>query len=508
MKKGESNMRYKKIIAVILMALLMVGCQKTPDHSAVVNNENGLKEDLIIDPLKEGEKRKTDIPATWKFSEKKSNDRVNISADLPLKNDEIGNLPIYEIKSHEMSTEELKKLTLYFADEDKLYAPSVFTKDVYQGIIDRINNNEGAYANLTLAMVYPDIRSALQQAVEIAPENEDDLKNVEIKFDQKIEDPALDKALSWSGASRGANLREKIWFEADVGEQRSSHIEAETYKNGLNNESKFIWKEGSSIASSDWLKGMLMHNNYNAESEYKENFEKLINKYLEYADQGSFNLEQGETQADQILKDLAIKNVSLSSYEKGLWFPKGAMPDNKGAGLQEDELWQADLEQAEVGYRYVFSQNIEGLNVEGGKSSSVAEESSKSYAPPFSVETVTIVVTQSGVKYFGWNNLSEKVATVADNTKLAPFDYIQKQLVNQVFYYYASQGQPASDTTKYNYSVVDAHLGYTNIPAYEKPENAWLVPAWFFTVRENTDGKDNDDIYFIFDALEGRVITW
>ena len=263
-------MKYKKIIAVILMALLMVGCQKTPDHSAVVNNENGLKEDLIIDPLKEGEKRKTDIPATWKFSEKKSNDRVNISADLPLKNDEIGNLPIYEIKSHEMSTEELKKLTLYFADEDKLYAPSVFTKDVYQGIIDRINNNEGAYANLTLAMVYPDIRSALQQAVEIAPENEDDLKNVEIKFDQKIEDPALDKALSWSGASRGANLREKIWFEADVGEQRSSHIEAETYKNGLNNESKFIWKEGSSIASSDWLKGMLMHNNYNAEEVKKE----------------------------------------------------------------------------------------------------------------------------------------------------------------------------------------------------------------------------------------------
>ncbi|MFR0842015.1 MAG: hypothetical protein ACLSH0_12935 [Mediterraneibacter faecis] len=51
-------MKYKKIIAVILMALLMVGCQKTPDHSAVVNNENGLKEDLIIDPLKEGEKEK------------------------------------------------------------------------------------------------------------------------------------------------------------------------------------------------------------------------------------------------------------------------------------------------------------------------------------------------------------------------------------------------------------------------------------------------------------------
>lgn len=84
-----------------------------------------------------------------------------------------------------MSTEELKKLTLYFADEDKLYAPSVFTKDVYQGIIDRINNNEGAYANLTLAMVYPDIRSALQQAVEIAPENEDDLKNVEINLIKK-----------------------------------------------------------------------------------------------------------------------------------------------------------------------------------------------------------------------------------------------------------------------------------------------------------------------------------
>ena len=46
----------------------------------------------------------------------------------------------------------------------------------------------------------------------------------------------------------------------------------------------------------------------------------------------------------------------------------------------------------------------------------VAEETVDSYVPPFQVETISILITEEGIKYFKWDGISEEVCTVTENT--------------------------------------------------------------------------------------------
>lgn len=97
-------------MAVCMLCLAFSGCQETPEESAVVSKADGIGEGVIEQPLGEGEARETDIPEHWSFEEMKSNDRVKIWADLDLGNLEIGNLPVTEMKNHEISQAEFDML--------------------------------------------------------------------------------------------------------------------------------------------------------------------------------------------------------------------------------------------------------------------------------------------------------------------------------------------------------------------------------------------------------------
>ena len=76
-----------------------------------------------------------DVPENWKFCELRSDDRVTIAADLELGKMETGNLPVIEMKRHELTEEELKELVAYFARKEELFEPHVSTKEFYEKII-------------------------------------------------------------------------------------------------------------------------------------------------------------------------------------------------------------------------------------------------------------------------------------------------------------------------------------------------------------------------------------
>ena len=57
--------KWKIMPLIVLVILLMTGCQETPEKSAVVDKSVGLDEELILKPLKKGENRETDIPKQW-----------------------------------------------------------------------------------------------------------------------------------------------------------------------------------------------------------------------------------------------------------------------------------------------------------------------------------------------------------------------------------------------------------------------------------------------------------
>ena len=94
-KKKRTKIILPSILTVSLTCgLLLTGCQKTPDQSAVVSKAGGLSEDVIAEPLKDGETQTLDLPEHWDTTVTWSNDRGVFHADQKLESVTTGNLPV------------------------------------------------------------------------------------------------------------------------------------------------------------------------------------------------------------------------------------------------------------------------------------------------------------------------------------------------------------------------------------------------------------------------------
>lgn len=168
-----------------MMFFIITGCQATPEESAVVNKSKGLDDKMIAEPVKEGETTVIDIPEHWKVSEKRSADRVTISADMHMNEIEVGNLPVMEMKNHAMSQEELEKLVRYFTGDQILYQPYIDTRQDYESVIACIKNQEGAYADPILYSGYQSDIKYLENALELAPEENIFIRTDTIEFQKR-----------------------------------------------------------------------------------------------------------------------------------------------------------------------------------------------------------------------------------------------------------------------------------------------------------------------------------
>lgn len=513
MKKVYNIKVLKKLsIGFIGICLGLTGCQETPEESSVVSKSGGLSENVRLSPLKPGETRKTDIPAHWQAEELRNKERFLFRVDLELEEKKLGNLPVIEMKNHVLAQEELEKLTQYFAKGENLYVSQPYTKGDYQNVISRIENREGIYAASYHWMEQLKIKQSAEAGMAIAPEVSGEPESAEVKFAARFVDEGYEKTFKsrvMTDLDLYENRDESIWFEADVGEKRTSRIKAEKYDSKLRNSSSFSWMEGSEIMSYMEYDSRRMFFEAQMENPFTPQILEQMDLFeARYAD-GTFDREAGKTQAEQILADLEIDEMSLASDEEILWFSK----ENDTEGMEklgeyDDFWWVADPADAECGYRYTFSKEIGGLNVIEGDSA-VLERTEEMYSPPFPVETITITVTESGVKAFVWEGMSEEVKTIAENTELLSFDKIQERLEEQIFYWYSgcTAGQPEDDPTQFQYKVTEAVMGYTYITAYDNPENAWLVPAWSFRAIEGHGGEDWQYLPYMIEALEGRAIA-
>ena len=500
----------KSVLAIMVGALCIIlsSCRETPEESSVVSKVDGISEAAVCEPLKKGEKRETNVPTHWKFEEKKSNDRVVIQADIKLGEQSIGNLPVIEMQNHELTQEELNGLIDYFTDGEELYMPQMVTKDAYQEVLDRISSKEGSYLQSAYSTSIAGIQNATREGMELAPDEASAPEKMEIKFQKKTEDHGVEAARSWMSTEL-ENTDTEDYFTADVGEDRKAYIEAERYNQEIDNDSSFLWMEGSNFIEEETIETEEMQSEYYSSfgmdtNGYTEKFHELADAYRKCMDKITFTEEDGKEQAEQVLEDLGIDGMGLVDSDRTVWFPNGACSERNGLGLGSDALWQGDLDRGLPGYLYCFSKSVEGItSVPDGV---VAEETVDSYVPPFQVETISILITEEGIKYFKWDGISEEVCTVTENTKLLPFEKIQAKLTDQIFYWYSGKGQSANDTTALEYDVVNAKLQYTYTTAYQEPKHAWLVPAWIFTVRESIGGNSLQELSYVINAYDGSVI--
>lgn len=521
-------MKKKCYFIILSLALLSLptlgGCQKTPKKSAVVSKAGGLSEDVIAEPMKDKETRMIELPERWEHSELRSNDRVTLAVDLPLESIEVGNLPIIEMKNHVMTQEELEKLVDYFAGGEELYVPEVTTKASYQTLKDRMENGVGFYGYNSL--YYKGMLKYLDNAIEAAPSEQPEKEKMEVKFQARPVDKAFYESQKYYYEDTLKDISEldaiidkydyDCYFYADVGDEQKASIKAARYTPDVGRVSSFSWRTGAAVITEEEYQYSKSLNagqmTYNAAVDYYIQLKNTLQICETAFNQETITLDEGQKQAEQVLKDLGIQDMTVLSTQKALWFPKGAYTETLYSGF-EDDLPEADIEQAKSGYIYTFTQTVGGLSVDQMDRSYLLNETEGSYSPPFDTETVDILVTEDGVQSFSWEGMCEEVTTVAENTNLLPFEEIQDKAIEQMYYYYAAMGQPSESRTEFTFKLSGVKLGYTYIPAYGKPEDAWLVPAWFFTEEQHTDDTaemgvefDEDGDVFMLNATDGGVI--
>ena len=75
--------------------------------------------------------------------------------------------------------------------------------------------------------------------------------------------------------------------------------------------------------------------------------------------------------------------------------------------------------------------------------------------------------------------------------------------------------QPMDNPTLFRFDLENLTFGYTYIPAYENPDHAWMVPAWFLELRHAYDDPELDSVeelsdgswlYLTFNAMDGGIV--
>ena len=233
---------------VCVCMITLAGCQETPEESAVASKAGGLSEDVLAEPLSEGETQTLELPDRWEETKKWSNDRWIFQADVDLGSIETGNLPIVEFEQHAMTQEELESLTNYFAGGETLYAPLVTTKDAYQNKLDRIRNMEGIYAVYTIDIAVSTKMEMLEKGLEAAPEAAgQETQEVQPVFSARLDDPGEDAAQDRRKSISEEEDAMELYFSAEIGEDRQSSITARKYDSRTGRSSQFEWMSGDEI---------------------------------------------------------------------------------------------------------------------------------------------------------------------------------------------------------------------------------------------------------------------
>ncbi len=192
-KKKRTKIILPSILTVSLTCgLLLTGCQKTPDQSAVVSNAGGLSEDVIAEPLKDGETQTLDLPEHWDTTVTWSNDRGVFHADQKLESVTTGNLPVIEISQKKLELEQLKELISYFAGGEILYQTQELTREYYQNLLDKIKNMEGFYADNSVEYDLTELEKLVEEVLPLAPEQTPLQEIGQIEYTSKKTDPAYE----------------------------------------------------------------------------------------------------------------------------------------------------------------------------------------------------------------------------------------------------------------------------------------------------------------------------
>lgn len=469
----------KTLLCILFLFLgLLCGCEKTPEKEIVLSKVDGIPEGTMI--KKSEEIKEIAVPKKWKEAISKNNGAVTIQAnEITISVPEIKNTPITEVKRAVFGEEQLKKLTDYFRGDNPLQKSSPLTKDEGSAYMEKIKNREGAYGNPSLeeGMNATDRLSNLKEILETLPV--DNMQTTEIKepaFGPYKED-TYEYMLSGGNEEYMQETFGDCFFSAEIpGENgEKARISAVKYDadKGLNG--GFFYIEGGVVTEDQVQKAADLQEQ--APEKWKSEFADFSAKFEEETEVLSLTEEKAEEEARKVLEDLEIKNMQVRTIEKVFWSPTDTRWD----------FMDPDWEKGQAGYKFYMGMDNEGLVSYSQSGGTFYQDLSEAvYKPSFAPEEIQIVVTEDGVKSFLWKNMSEKGNVIAENTNLLPFEEITEKLGSHMLAVKVAvdsiNGFDGKETSN-EWEVKSVQLQSSYVPAYEAPQNSWLVPVWVFELE-------------------------
>ena len=475
-------MKYTRKITTSLLFMTVIlslcSCQKTPDKKAVVSKSGGISEENILKPIEKGQQKDLDISTYWKETMESDDGRVTLTADLEIELPVISNTPVWEMSGRKLSQQDLERLTQYFAGGQKLYQEPRMTKAEITDALNQMNSGEGRYSDWSISD--NDKRDRLEVLLSSAPETKEEKNYITPEFTLPV------KSERQETYDMEVVLTEKNTFQAriDTGKTYDPQISATQYDQTAGTTSCFEY-QNASVISDLWLMQATQLEAYYAvqtsemsekarlsDSERNAQVKDVLSK------ESTISLDAAKEESEQVLSDLDISGMTLLRVEKA-----AAKEDTVSSWYQSEEDWSL----AKVGYTLTYSTSVEGLAADeyiAGSKNGMPEEV---YTSPFLPERIEITLTDDGIMKFSWLNMADKESIVAENTRFQPFEEIKERLLDHLYYGCTSpdpnQNPDKSILSNIN-TVTGVTLQYVYTSAYDKPNHAWLVPAWIFQVDE------------------------
>lgn len=500
----------KKLIiaALILMnVFIATSCAKTPDKKVVVDKSEGLSKESII-PEEKDTPKDLKVPEHWKETMERSDGYVTVEADCQMEISEIYNTPVYSYEMAPMTEERLKALCDYFADGDKLYEEPAMTKSELQVQKDKMDSRRGDWGRCDAGAI-----SAMAERV-------DELIG---KAPQERTCNYIEAALTAPRQSEKEYVREQSPFPVDKnsayyydteeeiglkarvdrGAEVNPVIHGMDFNDKLGSTSNFLFSQGTYI-DEKWMESTLKNQEIFGFGEEYGNYLNRLQEDWEQTIDESFSREDALKEAEKVLEALSLEDYAVTECYKAI----GSAEYESWSGLDEENL------PLEMGYSiYMLPKAGDVIGYEQPFQEPQTDLPEMIYAPPFSTEKIHMIITKEGIRLFEWTNISQRKDEIAANTKLLSFEEMKEKMADHLLYAALSgyRQDDKKDGYSYRYKVKDAQLRAANIPAYEDPTAAWLVPVWVFQLEYEflTPKKEAtrfSDKIVVLNAIDGGYI--
>lgn len=469
-----------RLLAVVMMVGLLVGCQPTPDKPVVVNQNKDIVEEVKnAAEAKAGESvtprpdylAQLELPGHYTYDSKNETASLTIHVDADVSKPAENGMPLARVKPMNFTQDMVTGIFSYLFPDEKPHLPR--TQLTKSEIEDMIVHLERAIAKGYDGQPVSDEEkemleqqiSELEKQYETAPEKAPD-PVVSDGTMQYVEQTSENRAYDENGDFEVSEVTSRYYeLSVSLGE---TFMDVRSSADDANPGSSLWYCNTPSNYTTDGMVRIVVGDELPEAAR----------------DKLTMPLADAIAKTDGFFKAAGIDDVALfASY----------LADNHGTGHVDDNYDPA----SDYAYRLYYTHTVGGVPVSCHESDSA---SSNGYSEPWFYESIEFLVSEDGILEIQWNEPCAMAEIIEDNVELVDFDAAMTAFENGVGYTYGQylnwgEGVEVSVDVE----IDDIRLSLVRLREKDKPEvkSGLYVPAYVFYgyVKETNVYKNEDYTY-------------